>query len=120
MLLCGAFFKSTLPQWIPYTVFILLICILMGYLGHTASESASCPWHAYKFAGADGKVSRAEWGTFLCEGCHASSYCLSTTDPFSFGWTNFPRTCGDGSIESSAPGATGKGEEATPRCEEAS
>ena len=89
------------PSWIPYTAFILITCALIGFGAHAMSEDEYCPWHAFKYAGADSLVSRAEWGEFLCEGCHQGSYCLSTSHPLQPDTSSsyYPRTCGDGSVE---------------------
>ena len=81
MLLLGALIRMVAPSWIPYTVFIFLVSMLMGIIAHSASVQESCPWHAFEYAGSDGKVSRAEWSLFLCEGCHPESYCLQKGHP---------------------------------------
>ena len=47
------------------------------------------------------QVSRAEWGSFICEGCHPDSYCLKESHPLRSGErpSGYHRSCGDGSVE---------------------
>jgi hypothetical protein len=91
-LLFGAVVRMSVPAWIPYTVFVMLFCGLIGALAHFQNVAPTCPHHVFHYAGADGKVSRSEWSEFLCEGCHPESYCLAKS-PYG------ARTCGDGSVE---------------------
>lgn len=81
MLLMGAVVREFVPAWIPYTVFVLMLCICLGIGAQAMHDQDYCPHHAFKYAGADGLVSRAEWGKYLCEGCNTSSYCLASDNP---------------------------------------
>lgn len=83
----------SVPSWIPYTVFVMLFCVIIGALAHIQHTQPSCPHHAFHYAGDDHRVSRAEWAEFICEGCHPESYCLAKSG------LGGPRTCGDGQAE---------------------
>ena len=99
-MLFGALVRMSVPVWVPYTVFIMSICCVIGVISHNQHIADTCPHHVFKKAGSDLRVSRAEWGEFLCEGCHPDSYCLAS-QPFG------KRTCGDGSVETPGGGPVG-------------
>jgi hypothetical protein len=81
ILLIGAISRECIPSWIPYTVFILVICFCYGLLATVLYINPSCPHHAFAYRGSDNFVSRAEWSRWLCEGCNTTSYCLSQVNP---------------------------------------
>jgi hypothetical protein len=103
-LLFGALVRMSVPAWIPYTVFVMVACFVVGILAHMQEVKAECPWHALEYDGyvdgvADDRISRDEWDAFLCSGCTSGSYCLSTSHPLFGSGDGWPRTCGDGGNE---------------------
>ena len=124
MLLLGAIIRMTVPKWIPYTVFILIISCVVGLVSQKLSESVNCPYHAFLHdTDHDYKISRTEWSYFLCEGCNTTSYCMSTMHPLPEivptlrewkQYHEYPRTCGDGSYEQRGLNATAVGACAPP------
>lgn len=76
-ILVGALARRFLPKWIPYTVALLLIGMIMGGLSYAAEMRYDCPMNAlHKYdRDHDEQVSRDEWREFTCDGCHHNSVC---------------------------------------------
>jgi len=95
-LLLGVGFRHFNPSWLPYTVSLLLLGLLLGAVAELVEQSPSCPHnlllHDYDL---DNKVSVVEYESALCVSCHPKSFCMdsqNTATKWGFG----KRTCGDG------------------------
>lgn len=92
----GAFFAACLPSWIPYTVGVMLLNVVVGVVAETLESGIDCPWLAWHFhksvSTADDYLSREEWDSFIGVGINSSAFCGCNPAP-----PVRARTCGDGS-----------------------
>ena len=98
-LIFGAFFRMVLPKWLPYTVGLLLVGIIVGAMAQYTASRADCPMYALQHdADGDGYISEAEYKHFICEGCSQESFCIAAgrAEPFK---DKYFSTCGDGSAK---------------------
>ena len=73
----GACLSRYFPVWLPYTVGLLLVGGIMGGFAQRLELSTDCPMHALRHdRDGDHLINRTEWGEFVCEGCHANSFCM--------------------------------------------
>ena len=101
-LFCGAGFRMVLPKWLPYTVGLLMVGILLGGVAQLLAMESDCPMYALKHdADGDGYISESEWNHFLCVNCTQDSFCLAAGrrgEAKEF----YLSTCGDGSAKPDA------------------
>lgn len=106
ILILGALFRMLFPSWIPYTVGVLFIFMILGVAAGINISDVKCPMYAFQYRDAGSSyVTRANWNEFLCVGCHPQSYCLSRAHPLYDG--RAARTCGDGSHENATQPVAG-------------
>jgi NhaP-type Na+/H+ or K+/H+ antiporter len=99
--LVGAFFRRFSPSWVPYTVGVLAIGVILGAIAEKVEQDSNCPHNLFQYdKDHDYKVSRAEYDDFLCIGCNPDAFCPTAQDTGRWGLGR--RTCGDGS--KNAPG----------------
>lgn len=116
--LLGAQFKLYLPKWMPYTVGLLILGMILGLIAESLAQAKDCPMYAllYDIDG-DGAISRSEYQEFTGVGWHLSSMCMSWKERTSqmlsanaayftsvnakISSTRDVRTCGDGSANPS-------------------
>lgn len=98
--LCGAAFSVCFPVWLPYTVGLLVVGVVLGILSQALAGQQDCPHFALLSSDEnhDGLISRDEWNHFICAGCVANSVCLS---PASRTGAEFAGSCGDGTASPS-------------------
>ena len=71
----GALCKMSFPKSLPYTVGLLLISFLIGFVSNCFHEANDCPMHALRHSGHDGVVTESEWDAFTCASCNPQSFC---------------------------------------------
>ena len=49
---CAQFFRKVFPKWLPYTVGLLIIGIVLGILAQYLATRQDCPMYALKYDGA--------------------------------------------------------------------
>ena len=116
--LLGAQFKLYLPKWMPYTVGLLILGMILGLIAESLAQAKDCPMYAllYDIDG-DGAISRSEYQEFTGVGWHLSSMhvverahkpdairkccLLHFRQRYKISSTRDVRTCGDGSANPS-------------------
>ena len=103
-LLFGSFFRWASPDWLPYTVGLLIVFFLLGLVAGFLEHSAYCPHHAFAYDfDHDGKISQTEFAAFQGAGYREDAFCRAGTASGSYApGTGFGRTCGR--ISSDDPG----------------
>ena len=92
--LTGAFFRTILPKWMPYTVFLLVVGILFGAIGNLLAWQHDCPMFALLHdVNGNGLIEPDEWNEFTCVNCVAQSFCLTAQSHVG---GEYAATCGDG------------------------
>ena len=79
----GAFLSRIFPVWLPYTVGLLLIGIMLGAIAQRLNLHEDCPMHARSYdRNGDGRISRTEYAEFTGENFVPTSYCREGVSSF--------------------------------------
>jgi uncharacterized membrane protein YgcG len=109
-LLSGAFFRIAFPSWLPYTVGLLIVGMVLGVIANTLAFRTECPMFALAHdVDGDGRVSPAEYAEFIGATYHPGSFCLdavAVSSEAGRGQFSYPTTCGDGTGEPAGCGYT--------------
>jgi len=75
-LILGAFFRRIFPDWMPYTVGILIVFFFLGVIAGALERRAFCPHHAWAYdADGSGYIERAEYDKFTGRDTNVNSFC---------------------------------------------
>ena len=99
VLIFGAFFRAISPSWLPYTVGLLILFFLVGWIAGSVEGQTFCPHHAWAYDKKphDGRISPEEFADFQGVGFDSQSFCVRGSLDGSIGDIGGGRTCGDGS-----------------------